>query len=50
MNLLRKALNRVLHLSGRRLPPEADPYAYVMAPKKPPPSYRSAAAVADPPE
>jgi hypothetical protein len=50
MNLLRKALNRVLHLFGRRLPPEADPYAYVMAPKKPRPPYRSAAAVADPPE
>jgi hypothetical protein len=50
MNLLRKALNRVLHLLGKRLPPEADPYAYVMAPKKPRPPYRSAAAVADPPE
>jgi hypothetical protein len=50
MNLLHKALNRVLHLFGRRLPPEADPHAYVMAPKKPRPPYRSAAAVADPPE
>jgi hypothetical protein len=30
-------------------PPE-DPYAYVTAPKKPRPPYRSAAAVADRPE
>jgi hypothetical protein len=50
MNLLRKALNRVLHLFGRRLPPEDDPHSYVTAPKKPRPPYRSAAAVADPPE
>jgi hypothetical protein len=50
MNLLRKALNGVLHLFGGRLPPEDDPYSYVMAPKKPRPPYRSAAAVADPPE
>ena len=50
MNLLRKAVDRVLHLFGRRLPPEDDPYSYVMAPKKPRPPYRSAAAVADPPE
>jgi len=47
MNLLRKALNRVLHLFGKRMPPEADPYAYVMAPKKPRSPYRSAAVVAD---
>jgi hypothetical protein len=50
MNLLRKAFNSVLHLFGRRLPPEDDPHSYVMAPKKPRPPYRSAAAVADPPE
>lgn len=50
MNLLSKALNRVLRLFGRRLPPEDDPYSYVMAPKKPRPPYRSAAAVAEPPE
>jgi len=50
MNLLRKALNGVLHLFGRRLPPEDDPYCYVMAPKKPRPHYRSAAGVAGPPE
>jgi hypothetical protein len=30
--------------------PEEDPYAYVTAPKKPRPPYRSAAAVADRPE
>ena len=30
--------------------PEEDPYAYVTAPKKPRPPYRSAAAVADEPE
>ena len=50
MNLLSKALNKVLQLFGRKLPPEDDPYSYVMAPKKPRPPYRSAAAVADPPE
>jgi hypothetical protein len=50
MNLLSKALNRVLRLFGRKLPPEDDPYSYVMAPKKPRPPYRSAAAVAEPPE
>jgi hypothetical protein len=51
MNLLGKALNRVLQLFGRRLPPEDDPYSYVMAPKKPRPPYRSAAAaVAEPSE
>jgi hypothetical protein len=47
MNLLHKALNRVLNLFGRRLPPEDDPHSYVMAPKKPRPPYRSAPAVAD---
>jgi len=50
MNLLSKALNRVLQLFGRKLPPEDDPYSYVMTPKKPRPPYRSAAAVAEPPE
>jgi hypothetical protein len=50
MNLLSKALNSVLRLLGRKLPPEDDPYSYVMAPKKPRPPYRSAAAVAEPPE
>jgi hypothetical protein len=30
--------------------PEEDPYAYVAAPKKPRPPYRSAAAVAEEPE
>ncbi len=43
-----KALKKLL---GRGKPewPE-DPYARVTAPKKPRPPYRSAAAVADPPE
>ncbi len=50
MNLLDKALNAVLRLFGRKPPPEDDPYSYVMAPKKPHPPYRSAAAVADRPE
>jgi hypothetical protein len=51
MNLLSKALNRVLQLFGRKPPPADDPYSYVMAPKKPRPSHRSsAAAVAEPPE
>jgi hypothetical protein len=49
MNLLSKAFNRVLRLFGRKLPPEDDPYSYVMAPKKPRPPYRSAAAVLEPP-
>jgi hypothetical protein len=50
MSLLSKALNRVLQLFGRKLPPEDDPYSYVMAPKKPRPPYRSAGAVAELPE
>ena len=50
MNLFHKALNTVLNLLGRRLPPEDDPHSYVTAPKKPQSPYRSAAAVADPPE
>lgn len=47
MNKLLDALKRLL--TGKRNPPE-DPYAYVTAPKKPRPPYRSAAAVAEPPE
>jgi hypothetical protein len=31
MNLLSKALDRVLRLFGRKLPPDDDPYSYVMA-------------------
>jgi len=50
MNRVGKALNRLLRLFGRKLPPESDPYSYVMAPKKPRPPYRSATAVAEPPE
>ncbi len=45
---LRKALNSVLHLFGRRMPPDDDPHSYVMAPKKPRPPHRSSAAVLDP--
>jgi hypothetical protein len=50
MNLLNKALGRVVRLFARKRPPEDDPYSYIMAPKKPRPPYRSAAAVAEPPE
>jgi hypothetical protein len=50
MNLLNKAIDRVARLFARKRPPEDDPYSYVMAPKKPRPPYRSAAAVAEPPE
>jgi hypothetical protein len=50
MNILSKAFNRVLQFFGRRPPSEDDPYSYVMAPKKPRPSSRTAAAVAEPPE
>jgi hypothetical protein len=49
MNLLSQAFNKVLRLFGRKSPPENDPYSYVMAPEKPRPPYRSAAAVAEPP-
>jgi hypothetical protein len=51
---IRKVIQRLLSLFGRniRREPEspADPYAYVTAPKKPRPSGRSAAAVAELPE
>ena len=50
MNIFSKAFNRVLQFFGRKPPSENDPYSYVMAPKKPRPSSRSAAAVAEPPE
>ncbi|MGC9995323.1 MAG: hypothetical protein ABSE79_08365 [Terriglobia bacterium] len=48
---LRVAVEKAKRLFKRepRLP-EEDPYAYVTAPKKPRPPYRSAAAVADRPE
>jgi len=42
-----KKISRLLR--GKPEPP-ADPYAYVTAPKKPRPPYRSAAAVAELPE
>jgi hypothetical protein len=47
---IREALNKAINLFGGRKPPEEDPYSYVTAPKKPRPPYRSAAAVADPPD
>jgi hypothetical protein len=48
---LRVAVEKAKRLFKRepRLP-EEDPYAYVTAPKKPRPPYRSAAVVADRPE
>ena len=45
-----KALSGFRDLFRKRRPPGEDPYSYVMAPKKPRPPYRSAAAVADRPE
>jgi hypothetical protein len=48
--LLRKAWEKILKKLRRSDPPVdpfADPYAYVTAPKKPRPSNRSGAAVAD---
>lgn len=39
------ALNAIKRLFKKE--PPADPYAYVMAPKKPRPPYRSSAAVAE---
>ena len=51
---LRKLLRRLtgwLRTSARKEPePPVDPYAYVTAPKKPRPSGRSGAAVAELPE
>jgi hypothetical protein len=44
----RAALERLKKLFGKEPePPAADPYAYVTAPKKPRPSSRSGAAVAE---
>jgi len=47
---LHQAWKRLMRLFSGKKPPEADPFAYVTAPKKPRPPHRSAAAVADPPE
>jgi hypothetical protein len=45
---IRAALDRIKNLFRKEPnPPAADPYAYVTAPKKPRPSNRSAAAVAE---
>jgi hypothetical protein len=44
-----RAMRRLAALFRKAGPPE-DPYAYVMAPKKPRPPYLSAAAVAERPE
>ena len=46
--LLRRILERLKHLFGRKPEPEPeDPYAYRMAPVKPPPRGRSGATVAE---
>jgi len=48
---LRVAIEKAIHLFKREPSlPEEDPYAYVAAPKKPRPPYRSAAAASDRPE
>jgi len=47
---IRDWLNRVKRFFKPEPEAPEDPYAYVTAPKKPGPPYRSAAAVADPPE
>jgi len=51
---LRKIFRRLTGWLQRRVrkepEPPVDPYSYVMAPKKPRPSSRSGAAVAEPPE
>jgi hypothetical protein len=45
---IRAALERLKQLFRKEPdPPAADPYAYVMAPKRPRPSNRGAAAVAE---
>lgn len=46
----REMLNRIKRFFRREPDAPEDPYAYVTAPKKPRPPYRSAAAVADRPE
>jgi hypothetical protein len=47
---MREWLDRVKRFFKRKPDAPEDPYAYVTAPKKPRPPYRSAAAVADHPE
>ncbi len=48
---IRAALKRIKNFFKKQPePPAEDPYAYVTAPKKPRPSNRSAAAVAERPE
>ena len=47
---IRAALERIRKFFRKETDPPADPYAYVTAPKKPRPSNRSAAAVAELPE
>ena len=47
---IREWLDRVVRFFGRKPDASGDPYAYVTAPRKPKPPYRSAAAVADRPE
>jgi hypothetical protein len=52
LSRFRVALERLKKLFKKEPeePPAADPYAYVTAPKRPRPSNRSAAAVAEVPE
>jgi len=47
---IREWLNNVKRFFKRKSEAPEDPYAYVTAPKKPRPPYRTAAAVADRPE
>jgi hypothetical protein len=47
---IRELLNRIERFFKRKPDAPEDPYAYVMAPKKPRPPYRGAAAVAEWPE
>jgi hypothetical protein len=48
--IFRKLADAIRRLFRREVEPPEDPHAYVMAPKKPRPSGRSAAAVAELPE
>jgi hypothetical protein len=46
---LQRALDRIRKIFRREDQPGADPYAYVTAPKKPRPPYRSAAVAEEEP-
>jgi hypothetical protein len=49
-SLIREWLDSIKRFFRRKPNAPEDPYAYVTAPRKPRPPYRSAAAVADHPE